>query len=337
MSIQLGTTIYSMTNEWLEGKYTLPQLIDEVGKRKLGPGLEMIGFQNLRGFPHKVDKADIKAFLQAIDRNELVLTSLAGNADIACHAKNWLDTDQSVEYMRPQIELAAQMGFPVMRIQIGLTPEVLEKLEPIAAKAKVKLGMEIHAPEGPCTPKVIATREVYDRIDSEYLGFVPDFSSCMRAIPPGMIAQLKKAGLSDGGVALLLSNWEGKSAPYQRYMAFAEAAKSNNEPELPIAQARLIFTMFGREQPEDWAEILDRTVHIHGKFYEVSEDCSVSPSIDYERILAVFAKANRTITMSSEWEGHAFWDSNEQCAFEMVRRHHIMCQSMLDRIASRRA
>jgi hypothetical protein len=334
MSIQLGTTIYSMTNEWLEGKYTLPQLIDEVGKRKLGPGLEMIGFQSLKGFPNKVDKADIKSFLQAIDRNELVLTSLAGNADIACHATNWLDTDKSVEYMRPQIEMAGEMGFPVMRIQIGLTPEVLEKLEPIAAKAKVKLGMEIHAPEGPCTPKVVATREVYERIDSEYLGFIPDFSSTMRAIPPGMIDKLKKAGLSEQGVQVLQTNWASPGAPFQRYMVFAEAAKSAGEPELPIAQAKLIFTMFGREKEEDWAELLDRTVHIHGKFYEVTEDCSHSPSIDYERILAVFAKADRTISLSSEWEGHAFWDSNEECAFEMVRRHHVMCQSMLDRIAN---
>ena len=199
MSIMLGTTIYSMTNEWLAGQFTLPQLIDEVGRRKLGPGLEMIGFQNLRGFPNKVDKRDLKDFLDAVERNELTLTSLAGNADIALNPAKWMDTDQSVEYMRPQIEMAGELGFPVMRIQIGLTPEVLTKLEPIAAKAKVKLGMEVHAPEGPNTPKVLATREVYEKIDSEYLGFVPDFSSCMRAIPPGMMDKLGQAGLSEAG------------------------------------------------------------------------------------------------------------------------------------------
>lgn len=332
MSIMLGTTIYSMTNEWLGEQFTLPSLIDEVGKRNLGPGLEMIGFQSLRGFPNNVDNRDIHSFLDAVERNNLTLTSLAGNADIALEASAWMDTDKSVEYMRPQIELAGKMGFPIMRIQIGLTPEVLEKLEPIAAKANVKLGMEIHAPEGPNTAKVIATREVYERIDSEFLGFIPDFSSCMRAIPPGMIDKLKQAGLSESGVQVLQSCWESNGAPFQRYMAFAEAAKAAGEPELPVSQAKLIFTMFGREKPEDWADILDRTVHIHGKFYEVNEDCSESPSIDYERILAVYANCGRTISMSSEWEGHAFWDADEQCAFEMVARHHTMCQSMLDRL-----
>ncbi len=329
MSIQLGVTIYSMTNEWLSGQYTLPSLIDEVGKRKLGPGLEMIGFQSLRGFPGKVDKKDINDFLNAVERNELQLTSLAGNADIATHPKAWMDTDQSVEFMRPQIELAGEMGFQVMRIQIGLTPEVLEKLEPIARKANVKLGMEIHAPEGPNTPKVMATREVYERIDSEYLGFVPDFSSSMRAIAPGMIDKLKMAGLSDAGVASLTAHWKAEGTPIERYMAFAETAKAAGEPELPVAQARLIFTMFGRQKPEDWKELLDRTVHIHGKFYEVNEDNTDSPSIDYAAILKVFAQADREISMSSEWEGHAFWDADEVSAFDMVEKHHKMCRHII--------
>ena len=329
MSIQLGLTVYSMTNEWLSGKFTLPQLVDEIGRRKLGPGIEMIGFQSLRGFPSKVEKRDIKDFLDAVERNELVLTSLAGNADIATHGKRWMDTEQSVAFMKPQIELAGQMGFPVMRIQIGLTPEVLEKLEPIAAKANVKLGMEIHAPEGASTPKVLATREVYERIDSEYLGFVPDFSATMRAIPPGMLNKLKLAGLSESGAHLLNSMWKSEGAPIHRYMSFAEQARSMGEPELPIAQAKLIFTMFGRQSPESWAELLPRTVHIHGKFYEVDEECSESASIDYAAILKVFANAGKTISLSSEWEGHAFLDMEEQCAFEMVERHHKMCKKML--------
>ena len=329
MSIQLGLTVYSMTNEWLSGKFTLPQLVDEVGRRKLGPGIEIIGFQSLRGFPNNVEQSDIREFLNAVERNELTLTSLAGNADIATHAQNWMDTDASVAFMKPQIELAGKMGFPVMRIQIGLTPQVLEKLEPIAAKAKVKLGMEIHAPEGANTPKVIATREAYDRIDSEYLGFVPDFSATMRAIPPGMLSKLKSVGLSQTGSDLLNSLWLSDGAPIQRYMAFAEQARAAGEPELPIAQAKLIFTMFGRQSPESWAELLPRTVHIHGKFYEVNAACTESASIDYAAILKVFSDSGKNISMSSEWEGHAFLDMEEQCAFEMVERHHKMCRQML--------
>ena len=328
MSIVLGVTLYSMTNEWLAGRFTLPELVDEVGRRGLGPGLELIGFQSLRGFPGKVDKAELKTLREALDRNELKPTSLASNADVARRAGGWMDTQESVEYMRPQIELAGELGFPVVRTQVGLTPAVLELLEPIAAKAGVHLGMEVHAPEGPNTPKVLAAREAYDRIGSEHLGFIPDFSSCMRAIPPGMLDKLRAAGLSEEGVDALVSAWESPGPPFQRYGAFAEEAKALGEPELPVGQARLVFTMFGRENLEDWREVLPQVRHVHGKFYDVDDDLT-SPSIDYQAVLDVFAETDREITMSSEWEGHAYLDVEDQDAFEMVARHHAMCRRMM--------
>ena len=328
MSLTLGVTLYSMTNEWLSGHYTLPGLVDEVGRRGLGPGVEVIGFQSLRGFPGNVDAADLRGLREAIDRNGLTPTSLASNADVARRAGAWMDTDESVAYMRPQIELAATLGFPVVRTQIGLTPDVLERLEPIAAKAGVRLGMEVHAPEGPNTPKVMATREAYARIDSEYLGFIPDFSACMRAIPPGMLDKLRRGGLSENGVEALVRAWESPGPPFRRYGAFAEEAGALGEPDLPVAQARLVFTMFGRENVEDWREILPQVVHVHGKFYDVDDDLT-SPSIDYARILRIFAEAPQPITMSSEWEGHAYLDADEQDAFDMVARHHEMCRRMI--------
>jgi hypothetical protein len=327
MSLTLGVTLYSMTNEWLSGRYTLPELVDEVGRRGLGPGVEVIGFQSLRGFPDNVDVAELRGLRDAIDRNGLTPTSLASNADVARRAGAWMDTDESVAYMRPQIELAATLGFPVVRTQIGLTPEVLERLEPIAAKAGVRLGMEVHAPEGPNTPKVVATREAYDRIDSEYLGFIPDFSACMRAIPRGMLDKLRRGGLSERGIDALVRAWQSPGPPFRRYGAFAEEAGALGEPDLPVAQARLVFTMFGRESLEDWREILPQVVHIHGKFYDVDDD-GTSPSIDYGRILPIFAETSRPISMSSEWEGHAYLDADEQDAFEMVARHHDMCRAL---------
>ena len=327
--VSLGVTLFSMTNEWLAVRYTLPDMIDEVGRFGLGPGVELVGFQSLRGFPHDVDKEDVHAMLDAAERNGLTLTSLASNADIARRADAWMGTDESVEYMRPQIEFAGRVGFPVVRIQIGLTPAVLELLEPIAAKAGVHLGMEIHAPEGANTPKVMATREAYERIDSEYLGFIPDFSSCMRAIPRGMLANLQRRGLSDAGVEALDRAWKSPGLPFKRYSDFAAEAGDLGEPELPVAQARLVFTMFGRENLEDWRELLPRVRHVHAKFYEMDED-GTSPSIDYEALMRVFSKSDHSISMSSEWEGHAFLGLDEQDAFEIVRQQQEMCRRYLD-------
>lgn len=49
MSITFGVTLYSMTNEWLAGEYTLAGMVDEVGRRGIGPGVEVVGFQSFRG------------------------------------------------------------------------------------------------------------------------------------------------------------------------------------------------------------------------------------------------------------------------------------------------
>jgi hypothetical protein len=33
--------------------------------------------------------------------------------------------------------------------------------------------------------------------------------------------------------------------------------------------------------------------------------------------------------MSTEWEGHAYLDADEQNAFDMVAKHHAMCRRFL--------
>lgn len=328
MSITFGVTLYSMTNEWRAGHFSLPELVDEVGKRNLGPGVEIVGFQSLRGFPNKVAEEDTSAFLAAIERNGLTLTTLGGNADIALRKGAFFDTDQSVEYMRPQIEMAARLGFPIVRTQIGLEPAVLEKLEPIAAKYKIHLGMEVHAPEGPNTPKIAETREAYRKIDSEWLGFIPDFSCNMRAVPLNMQAKFRDYGLSEAGIDVLVRCWNEAGEPIERYNRFVEEAKALGEPEFAVNRAMLVYSMFGRQNPEEWREVLPQVRHIHGKFYDIGEDLT-SPSIDYAAIMKIFSEAGSPISMSTEWEGHAYADVEDIDAFEVVARHQEMCRRLL--------
>ena len=47
--LKLGTTLFSFTSEFHSREYTFEQLVAEVARRNLGPGLEIIGFQSIRG------------------------------------------------------------------------------------------------------------------------------------------------------------------------------------------------------------------------------------------------------------------------------------------------
>lgn len=329
MSITFGVTLYSMTNEWLAGKYTLAGMVDEVGRRGIGPGVEVVGYQSFRGFPNRVDSEELEAFREALERNSLTPTCLGGNADIALRKNAWLDTDQAVEYMRPQIELAAELGFPIVRTQIGLAPPVLEKLEPIAANFRIHLGMEVHAPEGPNTPKILETREAYRKIDSEWLGFIPDFSSSMRGVPRGMQAKFREYGLSAAGVDVLVRCWHDEGEPLDRYNRFVEEVRPLGESDLAVSRAMMVYAMFGRQNPDDWREILPQVRHIHGKFYDIEDDMT-SPSMDYEKFMDIFATTALPISMSTEWEGHAYADLDEVDAFALVAKHQAMCRQYLD-------
>src|SRR5215211_255715 len=50
-AFRLSTTLFALTNEWLSRQYTFEGLVDRAAELGLGPALELIGFQSIRGFP----------------------------------------------------------------------------------------------------------------------------------------------------------------------------------------------------------------------------------------------------------------------------------------------
>ena len=80
MPPKLGTTLYSFTPEFHSGRYDVVGLIDEVGRRGLGPGLEIVGFQSIKGFPD-VPRAFERDFKDAIERNGLQPSCICANVD----------------------------------------------------------------------------------------------------------------------------------------------------------------------------------------------------------------------------------------------------------------
>jgi len=53
--IRLGTTIYSLTNEYHSRRYSFEALVQKVAELGIGPGLEVVGFQSFREFPNISD------------------------------------------------------------------------------------------------------------------------------------------------------------------------------------------------------------------------------------------------------------------------------------------
>ncbi|MCV2394381.1 TIM barrel protein [Actinotalea sp. M2MS4P-6] len=325
--ISLGVTLYSFTNEWWSRQYDLTGLVAEVAGRGLGPGVEIVGFQSLRTFP-EVDADSVSLWRGLVDRFGIVPTCLGSNVDVALRADRSLDRDEMVDYLNRQLDTAAALGFPVVRIQIGADPAVIERCLARAEKHGIRMGMEIHAPESAVSPAIMRVREFYESVDSPLLGFIPDFSSTMRRVPEGVLADLRARGLSEGAADGLTQAWLSPGNQFANFGAWAEASRAAGEPDDAVGAATLVFTMHGRAAAETWAELAPRIVHVHGKCYEFDE-VGDEPSIDYPSIATVLVDSRYQGWISTEWEGHVFAPPGTVDAFDVVASQQALLRRSL--------
>jgi sugar phosphate isomerase/epimerase len=323
--MKLGTTLYSLTPEFHARRYDAFGLIDEVGRRGLGPGLEIVGFQSIKGFPDVSPEFE-RRFKDAVDRNGLSPSSICANVDLGRRPGRWMDEDEIVAYMEPQLRAAAQLGFPVVRMQFGASAAVMERLVPTAEKAGVTMGMEIHSPHTVHHPVMIALRELYDRLDSPAVGFIPDFGASVLRHPPMLFEAFERAGVPDEATAAMVELWNADGDPFERRLILFDRMQ-----EMGVAghHATLVakgFNLFGRQDPGDWAEIGDRIVHVHGKFFEVDEDGN-EPAVPYDALVRVLTDVGYTGFISSEWEGWHWIDGRD--GFAVLEQHHALLRRLL--------
>lgn len=326
--IKLGTTLYSLTNEFHQLKYDFEGLVREVARRGLGPGLEIVGFQSIRTFPNVTDEfAD--RFAALIDETGLELSCLSINADATIDRNRPMTMEESVQYHERQIWAAAKLGFPIARFQYAASPEVIERLAPLAEKLEVKLGLEIHAPHSINHPDVIAYREMYERVGSPYLGFIPDFGASSRDVPKCYIDYFRWRGIPDDMIKTALEIWHEDMEPFVRRKKYLKWAADNGKDEVAAVEIAIVFNLFSRQPLENWLELMPQVVHVHGKFFAVDEN-GEDPSIDYASILPLFVRGGYRGYISSEWEGHQVSDDN---GFEKIARHHEMEKRLLAQAA----
>lgn len=323
--VRLGTTLYSLTTEFHARSFSFEELIRKVAAEGLGPGLEIVGFQSIKGFPEVTDRfAD--AFGALIAETGLELSCLGINADLAIDRASDLTADEMVAYHERQILAAAKLGFPVARCQYSAGTEVIRRLVPLAEKHCVKLGLEVHAAHHVNHPVILAFRDMFEKIGSPMLGFIPDFGASAHAVPPSFLDHARRLGVSEPLIDLALRYWRSDEGEGEdRMMAFNKEALARGEEERLVVELFPIFGLFSRQDPTLWAEIIPRVVHIHGKFFDFDED-GTEVSIDMERTLPVFVEGGFQGFMSSEYEGH-HWDDAD--GFEKLRRHHALARRIL--------
>lgn len=325
--LKLGTTLYSFTAAFHSREATFEQLIAKVAELGVGPGLEFVGFQSIRGFPRVTDEfAD--RFRELMARYQLEPSCLSANADTAIRRGQQVSAKEAADYLELQIRAAAKLGFPVVKTQFAAPVESMRLLVPLIEKLQIKVGPEIHAPLGVDSPPVLAYRELYAQVNSPFLGFVPDFGTCAKTLPASYLDILRGRGVDERVIELAVSIWKGPESPQWKRDEFNRRAEQLKVESTQASALSVMFSMLSPHKPESWLEIMPQIIHLHGKFYDFDEYGNES-SIPYQDILPLFMKAGYRGYMSSEWEGHLFaWEPG----YEQVRQHHETCRRILSAI-----
>ncbi len=319
---QVGVTLYSFTNEWLTRQFELDTLMAEVARRGMGPNIEIIGFQSFREFPDVSDNFAAQ-FKDLVAQTGLNPVSCAINSDrFLKPGQQPIDDAALVEYHKRQLRSAKKMGFSLVRYQFALPVHLLPEIAPYAEEIGIRMGVEVHAPMWAGHPAVQAYGEMYEKLDTPVLGWIPDFGGTASRIPESMLNAARKAGADESLLDKLKEVWLEDGMSHEKAGRLREWALENGHAPAHIQAASLAFFILSNHDPKSWEALVDRTIHIHGKFYGV-DDNGVEEAIDYETILPLFRDGGFDGTLVSEWEGHAY-DTRD--AFNQVERHQKMCR-----------
>jgi len=332
--ITLGITLYSLTSEWAAGQYTFESLLEEVARRKIGPGVEFNAAQMLRTYPD-VDEDFVTMWRSTLDRLELVPSAMGTNLDMGRRADRDMTPDEEYEFLAIQLRTAHRLGFRRVVIR-SAGKDLLRRLLPLAEQYDQRLGYELHAPAGPNDPKILAIREMYEELGSDRLGFTADFSSTMHSLSPTLFRTLRSMGLQDDHLAKMQEFWRGPLPMHERNDAFEEYLRSEGvDPKSLGPFSRLAFNMHGLVPPEEWMDIMPITFHVHAKFFDIDEHGN-EPAMDVPRILKQFVDGGYRGYLSSEWEGHAFADLGEADPATLVgKQHDLMRRAIEQAVADR--
>jgi hypothetical protein len=311
-----GTTLFSLTPDWRAGA-DVASVLDRIAAAGCGPALEVIGYQSWRGFP-RLSPDDERAFRDSVDRLGLVPTALGVYTDLFRRPGRPMSEDEAFDDLRPQLEVAVRLGFPMVRATLGMSPALLRRVAAEAERLGVVLTFEVQGATPPDAPAVVDLLELHAATGTEYLGLTLDFSLTTPALPEAFGTALARQGLSDGQVAAVSRAW-AQDAPLGPRIGAGLAAVAGQPAEAFLTNLVAgVFVRTGRWQPGEWAHVLPAVRHAHAKFWDPDVASVREP---HGAWLAALADAEYRGAVVSEWGGHEFLDRADADALTVTSDH----------------
>jgi sugar phosphate isomerase/epimerase len=294
--MKYGVSLYSYTGDF-QVTMTLEDCIADAADMG-ATGIEILSDTHIPGYPHP-DPEWVDHWHGLMRRYGTEPTCYSCWIDSRLVPGRTLTVPESLEILLRDLELAARLGFRVVRPKLGvvtldLVPdpawrETIERALPRAEELDVRIAPEIHWP----TP-------------------------IRSTVVDGYLDLIRTTGTKHFG--LLIDTGVFQDRPRGMGIGSPEESFGGGDGELPPPPPEVLGV-----DPRDMLEIMPHIFHIQAKFWDMTDQMT-DPHIPWESVIPVLVQGGYDGYLSSEYEG----ERTLYRAAEMLRRQHVMLRRLGD-------
>lgn len=330
MALTRGVSLYSLQDSYYNGNMNLEDCVKFVSDELGAVGIELLAEQMPVGsYPNPTDR-EVGEWKEMMDKYHTVPTCMDSFIDYMLYKGRILTLKEQVAQMEQDLRLASRLGFKCIRVLCPVRAEVVEASAGIAEYYNVKMGLEIHSPMSFKAPWMQRYMEMAHRVDSPYVGIIPDFGIFQYKPNDIAVKQALMAGARKEIVDQVVKEYRNGGDAVMELKARLEKGGLNPAEEKFIMQnSRSCYS-----DPECLREYQDYIMHFHGKFYEINPDTLEETGINYEEPLRILKEIGLDACISSEFEGQKYYqtDNFKDTSYEkeQLKLHHKMLEKYLN-------
>lgn len=306
--VQYGVSLYSFSTEYIHEKMDLEDILKKV--KELGfTGIEIVAAQMVPEYPYPSD-AYLEQLKDMINQYDLTPVCWSAYVDMGIRTDRDLTESEIIQFTVNDLIYAKKAGFPMVRTQHAISPEIFRKMIPWCKRLDMQLTIEMHHPHHFNVPVWQTYFEIIRNEGKGYLGFVPDFSIFQRTPHQLYLNQAIAFGFREDRLREAV-------ALHEQGIHADEIIKG----DFTNAEKAMIYEFTEKFCPaaslEGLRAVMDCAFYIHGKFYYLDSD-ETDPCIPYEEILRAIRESGYCGYIASEYEGHHF-DETVDSALQLQR------------------
>jgi sugar phosphate isomerase/epimerase len=332
-AIHRAVSLYSLQEQYARQGKTVDQLFDFV--EGLGcEGVEFISDQMMYNTPCP-DEETLRAWDRTLASHHLkpVCNDVFINTNI--YKNRNMTRAEATGALVKEIQLADRLGFSLIRLVSETPREIIEPALPAAERYHVCMAMEIHGGLSFSSLASMGYIQIMKELNSPYLGLVMDMSMFCRKHPRVSINYFSALGPLNPEVVKYVDAIFAAGSDPVRFLGSMGRDLPAEAQKLIKSENDALYLAFSHGYENHPLSMLDDLlpyiVHIHGKFYEMTDE-GVEYSIPYGEIVKYLSEKNWSGYIASEYEGQRFVPMDgkiDEC--DQVMRHQALLKKLIGR------